>query len=495
MLESLGLRFRLLLCCALGGWTVSDLAPSQVLSRANAAEPLLLKHCEPWAPIAIAAPITGHASDDHVSIEGNGTRTCCGGWQFLYMGVTGKRAYRIRTRAEYQGLAHARDSLVALVLYDAWSPSQVETGQRPCNYLLPSSSADDAVDFEAVVVPPEGTTRMTVRYIFRWAEHGRSRWTMPRIEPAALPEKKPVKICVVSPRPPFPARTEVRPLSRGLGLPDDVARSVDVWGSLILAACERKPQLIVTPELVIGGKGLVEGSVTVPGPAMTPFQAIAREHKVHLVLGTKQRDGDGYYNSAVVIGPQGEILGVYHKVHLATSEGLSGLSAGDSFPVFDTGIGRLGCLICMDTTVSESARMLALNGADIICFPIMGDLRADRFSPGPPIFQEGRWKAIMRTRALDNQLCMVVARNEAQGSCIIDRKGDILAWNEGDQEVIEATLPPEDGYRVWDGTDFREVTSLLRRPHLYGAYTNETIIAPLRRPNASSPPAPKGTSP
>ena len=38
-----------------------------------------------------------------------------------------------------------------------------------------------------------------------------------------------------------------------------------------------------------------------------------------------------------------------------------------------------------------------------------------------------------------------VARNEAQGSCIIDRKGDILAWNEGDREVIEVTLAPEDG--------------------------------------------------
>ncbi len=174
-------------------------------------------------------------------------------------------------------------------------------------------------------------------------------------------------------------------------------------------------------------------------------------------------------------------MGIYHKVHLATGEGFSGLSAGDSFPVFPTSIGRIGCLICMDTTVSESARMLGLNGADFICFPIMGDLRADRFSAGTPLFQEDRWKAIMRTRALDNQVGMVVARNEAQGSCIINRKGDILAWNEGDDEVIEATLPPDEGYRVWDGTDFREVTYMLRRPHLYGAYTDENQMAPLQR--------------
>jgi len=123
--------------------------------------------------------------------------------------------------------------------------------------------------------------------------------------------------------------------------------------------------------------------------------------------------------------------------------------------------------------------MLALGGADIICMPIMGDLRADRFSPGQPIFNESRWKAIMRTRALDNQVCMVVARNEVQGGCIIDRKGDILAWNEGDQEFIYATLPADDGRRVSDGSDLREVTFLLRRPHLYAPFTDPENLGPL----------------
>ena len=183
--------------------------------------------------------------------------------------------------------------------------------------------------------------------------------------------------------------------------------------------------------------------------------------------------------------------GVYHKVHLATGEDTSGLTPGDRFPVFPTPIGRVGCLICMDTMLSESSRMLALGGADIICMPIMGDLRADRFSPGQPIFNESRWKAIMRTRAIDNQVCMVVARNDVQGSCIIDRKGDILAWNEGDQEFLYATLPADDGYRMWNGTDLREVTFLLRRPHLYGPYADPQDLGPLA-PFDESPAASSG---
>jgi predicted amidohydrolase len=250
---------------------------------------------------------------------------------------------------------------------------------------------------------------------------------------------------------------------------------VDRWANLVATACQRKPQLIVTPEVVISGKGLVDGSVAVPGPATRPFQDLAREHHAHIVLGLMERASDGIFNSAVLIGPDGKIAGTYRKVHLATSEGFSGASPGNAFPVFATGIGRIGCLICMDTTVCESARMLGLQGADFICFPIMGDLRADRWTPGSPIYNEDRWKAIMRTRAMDNQTCMVVARNGAQGSCVIDRKGDILAWNEGDQEIIEATVPLDAELRMWDGGDFREITFVLRRPHLYGLYTDEAL--------------------
>ncbi|NLW50467.1 MAG: carbon-nitrogen hydrolase family protein [Candidatus Brocadiaceae bacterium] len=271
----------------------------------------------------------------------------------------------------------------------------------------------------------------------------------------------------------------IQGFSRGLGLPTDVAEGVDVYATLVRAACRRKAQLIVTPEVVVAGRGPA-GAVEVPGPATEPFQQIARDHGAHVVLGLRRRDGDATRNSAVLIGPEG-IQGIYDKVHLAISEGLNGSLPGDSFPVFETPHGRVGCLICMDTTVCESARMTALNGAEFICFPIMGDLRADRFSPGDPVFNESRWKAIMRTRAIDNQVCMVVARNDVRGSCIIDRKGDLLAWNEGYDEFTMATVARDDGYLDWLGGDFRGVTFLLRRPHLYGRYADEDCLGPCRR--------------
>ncbi|MGA2621225.1 MAG: carbon-nitrogen hydrolase family protein [Thermoguttaceae bacterium] len=441
-----------------------------------AAGPVVVERCETWAPEALAAPLTGRTTGGEVTVAGNGTHICCGGWQFVYGGVRGGQAYRFRARVRHEGLDHARDSLVAIVLWDRWDRTQAGSPGRLWNYLLPRPVSADAMEFEALLKAPPGTTSMTVRYTLRWSPGGKSRWSAPQIDAAAVAERKPVKVCVVSETRQSAERIAIQPFSKGTELPRDVAGRVDRWASLVQAACRRQPQLIVTPEIVISGPGLVEGAVAVPGPAIAPFQKLAREHHAHLVLGVKERTGGAVYNSAVLIGAEGQIVGTYRKVHLATSEGFSGLSPGDSFGVFDTAIGRIGCLICMDTTVSESARMLALGGAEFICFPIMGDLRADRFTAGEPIFNESRWKAIMRTRAIDNQLCMVVARNGAQGSCIIDRKGEILAWNEGDREIIEATLPAEDGYRVWEGGDFRETTFLLRRPHLYRAYSDEACL-------------------
>ncbi len=470
-----------------GGWRIFAAFVVWLLSLAAAAgafaaEPLpVWERTEPWAPHPKAAPQTAREESGEVIIRGNGTPTCCGGWQFVFGGVRPGQVYRFRVRAQHSGLDNARDSLNVNVLWDRWQPSQPDTGQRPWNYLLPKAVSDTVMEFENVIRAPEGAEALTIRYIFRWSDQGQSRWSPPQIECADLPERKPVRIAIVNATRTTAKRLKIQALADSSALGKEIAEGVNFWATLCLQACAQKPDLIVTPEVVVGGANAIEGSVEVPGPATAPFQKIAREHHVLIALGLRERDGDAFYNTVALISPDGAILGRYRKVHLATSEGYSGLRAGDVFPVYDTAIGRLGAMICMDTTVEESTRMLALNGAEIICFPIMGDLRADRFTPGPPIYNESRWLAIMRTRAIDNQVVLAIARNNVQGSCIIDRKGDVLAWNEGDREVITATIPGDDGYRIWNGGDFREVTFLLRRPHLYKAYVDENNVGPLIR--------------
>jgi hypothetical protein len=75
----------------------------------------------------------------------------------------------------------------------------------------------------------------------------------------------------------------------------------------------------------------------------------------------------------------------------------------------------------------------------------------------------------MRTRALDNQVVVVAARNDAVGSCIIDCAGDVIAWNEGDRDLVSAVVDLAARGRSWNGAPFREMQWMQRRPHLYGA--------------------------
>jgi predicted amidohydrolase len=95
---------------------------------------------------------------------------------------------------------------------------------------------------------------------------------------------------------------------------------------------------------------------------------IARDRRMTLVAGLAERDGDRCYNSAVAVGPDG-LIGCYRKVHLFFEETLF-FSPGDGgFQVWDIGTARIGVMVCFDWFYPESARTLALKGADIICHP------------------------------------------------------------------------------------------------------------------------------
>ena len=205
---------------------------------------------------------------------------------------------------------------------------------------------------------------------------------------------------------------------------------------------------------------------------------LARRCGVHLLLGLLERDGDAVHNSAVLIGPDGTIVGKYRKVHLAVGgEMETGILPGDDFPVFDTAIGRVGCNICMDSSAAESSRMIGLHGADFLLLPLMGDHRA--WHPENHVWDPERFKGIMMTRAVDNQLCMVVAVNRARGSCIIDRTGHVLAWNDGDRPYVSATVVLNDGFRPANKGCYRSTNWMQRRPHAYSAFVDSDNLGGL----------------
>src|SRR2546428_13898516 len=104
------------------------------------------------------------------------------------------------------------------------------------------------------------------------------------------------------------------------------------------------------------------------GPTTERLRKLAAERRMHLVAGLAERAGNRLYNSAVLVGPA-RLIGVYRKTHLFFEENLF-FSPGDTgFPVFDIGPARVGLMVCFDWFYPESARTLALKGADIIAHP------------------------------------------------------------------------------------------------------------------------------
>ena len=152
---------------------------------------------------------------------------------------------------------------------------------------------------------------------------------------------------------------------------DNVAHSV----GLINRAVELGAKLVVLPELSNTGymfqsrEEAFALSEPIPnGPTVNAWSEIAAKHRLHLVAGICERDGNKLFNSAVLIGPSGYI-GTFRKVHLWNEENLY-FEPGDlGFPVFHTAIGRIGMAICYDGWFPETYRLAALQGADIVCVP------------------------------------------------------------------------------------------------------------------------------
>ena len=151
----------------------------------------------------------------------------------------------------------------------------------------------------------------------------------------------------------------------------NVLRSVEMIGE----AAGNGASLIVLPELCNSGyvfetreEAFALAEPVPGGPTTEAWCVIAAEHKLHIVAGINERDGQALYNSSVVIGPEGYI-GTFRKVHLWNAENLFFEPGNLGFPVFKTSIGRIGSFICYDGWFPESYRLCALQGADIVCIP------------------------------------------------------------------------------------------------------------------------------
>ncbi|MCX6089974.1 MAG: carbon-nitrogen hydrolase family protein, partial [Candidatus Atribacteria bacterium] len=111
---------------------------------------------------------------------------------------------------------------------------------------------------------------------------------------------------------------------------------------------------------------------------------------MYAVVGMAERNNGKIFNSAILFGPEGKIIGVYRKVHLWSTETVY-FAHGSEYPVFDTDFGKMGMWICYDTRFPEVARSYAIQGARI-AFISTAWLARDI----------EHWKLAVSSRAMDN---------------------------------------------------------------------------------------------
>jgi predicted amidohydrolase len=144
---------------------------------------------------------------------------------------------------------------------------------------------------------------------------------------------------------------------------------------LIAEAAKQKADLVVLGETVPSANVKLkpeELAESVPGPATEFFGQLAKQHRLHIVLSLYERDKHLIYNTAVLMGPDGALIGKYRKVSLPPGEAAKGIAPGKDYPVFDTSFGKVGMMVCYDGFFPEVARELTKNGAEVIAWPVWG---------------------------------------------------------------------------------------------------------------------------
>ncbi|QJY46110.1 carbon-nitrogen hydrolase family protein [Pseudonocardia broussonetiae] len=244
-------------------------------------------------------------------------------------------------------------------------------------------------------------------------------------------------------------------------------------GTLIEHARRDGADLLVLPAGALGGHVPGAGDPSIVLDLDDPvLERVARlAGPLVVCVGFRQRTGGGCHNAAVCLHGDG-VLGTHHKVHLPPGEAAV-YAPGCSFDAFDTPVGRIGMLIDYDKTFPESARSLALDGAQVLAclsaWPTSTTHRAPRMNDDR---QSRLFDLYDRARAAENQVVLVSSNQTGSHggtrflgqAKVVGPDGDVLARTWGKAGIATADVDVPDRVR-----EVRRVLHHLveRRPETY----------------------------
>ncbi len=209
----------------------------------------------------------------------------------------------------------------------------------------------------------------------------------------------------------------------------------------------------------------------IPGPSTEFYGNLARELQVVIVTSLFERRAAGlYHNTAVVMEKDGTIAGKYRKMHIPDDPAYYEkfyFTPGDmGFRPIDTSVGRLGVLVCWDQWYPEAARLMALQGAELLIYPtaIGYDARDDEAEQER---QREAWTTVMRGHAVANGLPVVaVNRVGEEHSTLHTPHSSISFWGSsfvaGPQGEMQYRAPKDEEVSVIVDVDLRRSEQVRR---------------------------------
>ena len=200
------------------------------------------------------------------------------------------------------------------------------------------------------------------------------------------------------------------------------------------------------------------------GPSTERFGQLARELGVVIVTSLFERRAAGlYHNTAVVLEKDGTIAGIYRKMHIPDEPGYYekfNFTPGDlGFHPIQTSVGRLGVMVCWDQWYPEAARLMALQGAELLIYPTAIGYDS-RDTHEEPQRQRRAWQTVMRGHAVANGLPVVAVNRVGQEDAIFfwgttfvcGPQGELLYEASGEEEeqaIVNIDLAHSEQVRRW----------------------------------------------
>jgi deaminated glutathione amidase len=234
----------------------------------------------------------------------------------------------------------------------------------------------------------------------------------------------------------------------------DKARNLAAAEALVRAAAADGAELIALPEkwnLLAPGEELVAGAEPLDGPSLTAARGWARTLGIHLLAGSiSERSADAAdekpFNASVLIGPDGEDLAVYRKIHMfdVDAGGVSYRESAHEQPgeeIVTAGVGDIsvGLTVCYDLRFPELHRILAIRGARLLTVPAAFTTATGR----------DHWEVLLRARAIENAVFVLAPGQVGKApphfdcfgrSAIVDPWGVVLATAPDEECFVAADL-------------------------------------------------------